>query len=113
MRSRAIVGAALFIAVALGLLAPPPHQARGQEIMRIAAVVNDDVVSIYDLAARIDIVVASSNLTDAPELRRQIAPQVLRRLVDEHLQIQEANRLDIAVGDKEIQFAINQNILLR
>ena len=108
MRSRAIVGAALFIAVALGLLAPPPHQARGQEIMRIAAVVNDDVVSIYDLAARIDIVVASSNLTDAPELRRQIAPQVLRSLVDEHLQIQEANRLDIAVGDKEIQFAINQ-----
>ena len=108
MRSRAIVGAALFIAVALGLLAPPPHQARGQEIMRIAAVVNDDVISIYDLAARIDIVVASSNLTDAPELRRQIAPQVLRSLVDEHLQIQEANRLDIAVGDKEIQFAINQ-----
>ena len=108
MRSRAIVGAALFIAVALGLLAPPPHQARGQEIMRIAAVVNDDVISIYDLAARIDIVVASSNLTDVPELRRQIAPQVLRRLVDEHLQIQEANRLDIAVGDKEIQFAINQ-----
>jgi peptidyl-prolyl cis-trans isomerase SurA len=108
LRSRAIVGAALFIAVALGLLAPPPHQARGQEIMRIAAVVNDDVISIYDLAARIDIVVASSNLTDAPELRRQIAPQVLRSLVDEHLQIQEANRLDIAVGDKEIQFAINQ-----
>ncbi len=108
MRSRAIVGAALFIAVALGLLAPPPHQARGQEIMRIAAVVNDDVISIYDLAARIDIVVASSNLTDAPELRRQIAPQVLRSLVDEHLQIQEANRLDIAVGDKEVQFAINQ-----
>ena len=108
MRSRAIVGAALFIAVALGLLAPPPHQARGQEIMRIAVVVNDDVISIYDLAARIDIIVASSNLTDAPELRRQIAPQVLRSLVDEHLQIQEANRLDIAVGDKEIQFAINQ-----
>ena len=108
MRSRAIVGAALFIAVALGLLAPPPQKARGQEIMRIAAVVNDDVISIYDLAARIDIVVASSNLTDAPELRRQIAPQVLRSLVDEHLQIQEATRLDIAVGEKEIQFAINR-----
>ncbi|MBT5038731.1 MAG: peptidyl-prolyl cis-trans isomerase [Rhodospirillaceae bacterium] len=76
--------------------------------MRIAAVVNDDVISIYDLAARINIVVASSNLTDAPELRRQIAPQILRTLVDEYLQIQEASRLDIAVGEKELNFAISQ-----
>ncbi|MBT3170383.1 MAG: peptidyl-prolyl cis-trans isomerase [Rhodospirillaceae bacterium] len=81
---------------------------RGQEVMRIAAVVNDDVISIYDLAARINIVVASSNLTDAPELRRQIAPQILRTLVDEYLQIQEASRLDIAVGEKELNFAISQ-----
>lgn len=76
--------------------------------MRIAAVVNDDVISIYDLAARINIVVASSNLGDAPELRRQIAPQVLRTLVDEYLQTQEATRLDIAVTDRDVEFTINQ-----
>ena len=76
--------------------------------MRIAAVVNDEVISIYDLAARINIVVASSNLKDAPELRRQIAPQILRTLVDEYLQIQEASRLDIAVGEKDLKHAISQ-----
>ena len=76
--------------------------------MRIAAVVNDDVISIYDLAARVKIVVASSNLRDAPELRRQIAPQVLRTLVDEYLQTQEAARLDIAVTERDIEFTIDQ-----
>ncbi len=108
LRPRALLGAALLMAVAVYLFAPPSHMARGQEVMRIAAVVNDDVISIYDLAARINIVVASSNLKDAPELRRQIAPQILRTLVDEYLQIQEASRLDIAVGEKEIKFAINR-----
>lgn len=108
LRSRAFPGAALLIAASIGLSAALPQPVRGQEVMRIAAVVNDDVISIYDLAARINIVVASSNLTDAPELRRQIAPQILRTLVDEYLQIQEASRLDIAVGEKELNFAISQ-----
>ncbi len=106
--TRAVLGAALLLAATIGLLLPPQHAARAQDIMRIAAVVNDDVISIYDLAARINIVVASSNLGDAPELRRQIAPQVLRTLVDEYLQTQEATRLDIAVTDRDVEFTINQ-----
>ena len=107
-RFRAVLGAALLIALSTGLFAALSPPARGQEVMRIAAVVNDDVISIYDLAARINIVVASSNLKDAPEIRRQIAPQILRTLVDEYLQIQEASRLDIAVGEKELKHAITQ-----
>lgn len=77
-----------------------------QEVMRIAAVVNDEVISIFDLITRLDIIVASSNLTDSPELRRQIAPQVLRTLIDERLQVQESVRLDIGVSDDELERAI-------
>ena len=105
---RAVLGAALLFAAVVGALIQPQSPARGQEIMRIAAVVNDDVISIYDLAARIKIVFASSNLRDAPELRRQIAPQVLRTLVDEYLQTQEAARLDIAVTERDVEFTIDQ-----
>ena len=105
---RAVLGAALLFAAVVGALIQPQSPARGQEIMRIAAVVNDDVISIYDLAARVKIVVAASNLRDAPELRRQIAPQVLRTLVDEYLQTQEAARLDIAVTERDIEFTIDQ-----
>jgi len=106
--TRAVLGAALLLAAMIGLLLPPQNPARGQDIMRIAAVVNDDVISIYDLAARINIVVASSNLRNAPELRRQIAPQVLRTLVDEYLQTQEATRLDIVATDSDVEFTIDQ-----
>ncbi|MDA0228704.1 MAG: peptidylprolyl isomerase [Proteobacteria bacterium] len=106
--TRAVLGAALLLAATISLLLPPQNLARAQDIMRIAAVVNDDVISLYDLAARINIVVASSNLRDAPELRRQIAPQVLRTLVDEYLQTQEAARLDISATDRDIEFTINQ-----
>ena len=77
LRFRLVLGVALIIATVFGLVLPLPPSARGQEIMRIAAVVNDDVISIYDLAARVSIVVASSKLRDSPDVRRQIAPQVL------------------------------------
>ncbi len=106
--TRVVLGAALLLAVIVGSLFLPQYPARGQEIMRIAAVVNDEVISIYDLAARVDIVVASSNLRDGPEIRRQIAPQVLRTLVDEYLQTQEATRLNIAVTDRDVEFHIDQ-----
>ncbi len=93
-------------ALAIALVLPADRSTHGQELMRIAAVVNDEIVSIYDLGARIAIVIASSNLPDSPELRRQVAPQVLRSLVDERLQAQEAARLDVSVGDDEMGAAI-------
>lgn len=107
-RFRLALGIALTLATVTGLMALSPPLARGQETMRIAAVVNDDVISVYDLAARISIIVAASKLRDAPDLRRQIAPRVLRTLVDEYLQTQEAARLDIEVTERDIEFAINQ-----
>ena len=106
--ARGFFAAALLVAALVGLLLPPQSPAHSQDIMRIAAVVNDDVISIYDLAARISIVVASSSLRDAPELRRQIAPQVLRTLVDEYLQTQEATRLDIAVTERDVKYTIDR-----
>src|SRR2546423_879453 len=74
--------------------APPapeaaPAPARPQGEMRIAAVVNDEVISAYDLAARIHMVAVSSSLPDTPEVRQKIAGQVLRSLIDEKLQLQE------------------------
>ncbi|MDB5406305.1 MAG: hypothetical protein JWL84_1217 [Rhodospirillales bacterium] len=77
----------------------------GQEL-RIAAVVNDDVISMADLAARLRFVLASSNIPDSPELRQRLAPQVLRGMVDEKLEMQEAKRLKISASQKEIDGAL-------
>ena len=90
----------------------PPAQApqgeRPQGDMRIAAVVNDDVISLYDLALRMRMVMISSNIGDTPEIRQRIAGQVLRGLIDEKLQLQEAKRQNVAATEEEVNNAIQQ-----
>ena len=99
------------LAIALmitGAVFVPSARPQSQEIMRIAAVVNEDIISILDLRNRINIVISRSNLKDSTQLRRQIAPQILRVLIDERLQMQEAARLDINITDADVTSAIKQ-----
>lgn len=79
-----------------------------QDVQRIVALVNDDVVSLYDLNSRMRLVLVSSNLPDTTENRRRIQPQIIRALIDEKLQRQEAERLGIGVTENEIQQAIGR-----
>ena len=84
----------------------PPSGASAQEVLSIAAVVNDEVISILDLQARIKFAVESSGLTDSPDNRKRLKDQVLRGLIDEQLRIQEAKRLNIRVTEGEMRRAI-------
>ena len=93
--------APLLIAL-LALVVLPAGRASGQESVGIAAVVNNDAISIPDLVARIDVAIVASRLRASEDLRRQLAPQVLRSLVDERLKVQEAERLGVRVTDAEM-----------
>lgn len=73
---------------------------------RIAAVVNDEVVSAQDLNDRLDLVMFTSSVDDTPEARQGLAPQVLRGLVEESLQMQEADRLGLTVETADIDQAL-------
>src|SRR2546421_227061 len=53
--------------------------------MKIAAIVNDEVISVFDLVSRIRMVLISSSIPDTPENRQRIAGQVLRSLIDDGL----------------------------
>jgi peptidyl-prolyl cis-trans isomerase SurA len=77
-----------------------------QEVQRIAAIVIDDVISGYDLERRVDLVISSTRAEDNPETRRRLRRDVLRSLIDEKLQLQEASRNNIKVGDDEIRRAL-------
>jgi peptidyl-prolyl cis-trans isomerase SurA len=90
----------------LALLLLLPVAAAAQPVQRIAAVVNQDIISDQDLTERLRLVVVTSGLNDAPEIRERLAPQVLRGLIDESLQMQEARRLGLAVLDEEIDEAL-------
>lgn len=93
---------ALLLACALGL----PAAAQAQDVQRIAAVVNEEVISIFDVQQRLQILIASSGLPNTRETQQRIGPQVLRGLIDEVLQKQEANRLNIRVTDRDMEEAI-------
>ena len=76
--------------------------AQAQQAGRIVAVVNDDIITHYDVVARLGIALATSNVQDTPDVRRRLGSQILRTLMDERLQTQEARRFGIGVSEREI-----------
>lgn len=59
--------------------------------MRAAAVVNDIVISTYDLDQRVKLMMVTSG-AQGPDTAKRLRPQVLRQLVDELLQLQESQK---------------------
>jgi peptidyl-prolyl cis-trans isomerase SurA len=92
------------LAIALAAAAPAlrVHPAAAQESLRIAAVVNDDVITGLDLAVRTRMAILSSSLPDTPEMRNRVARQVLRAMIDERLMLQEAARQNVIVQQSEV-----------
>ena len=102
MRVPSIARAAVLLLALLPVLLAPSDRAGAQETAGIAAVVNNEAISVSDLVARIDIAIAASRLRVSEELRRRLAPQVLRSLIDERLKVQEAERLGVTVSAAEM-----------
>ncbi|RVU38478.1 hypothetical protein EOI86_04125 [Hwanghaeella grinnelliae] len=73
-----------------------------QNTMRIAAIVNDDLISVFDLESRVRWVVLTTGIKPDNQNQRRIIQQVLRAMVDDRLRLQEAERLGIRVTDREI-----------
>ncbi len=101
---RAALGRGAWLALAWVLLVPAAGQ--GAVIQKITAVVNDEIISAYDLQQRMRLVISSAGINPTPDVVSRIEQQVLRSLVDERLQLQEAKREDITVDELEIEEAL-------
>jgi peptidyl-prolyl cis-trans isomerase SurA len=91
----------LLIGVAAGA-----SSASAQDELKIAAVVNDDVITQLDVFARLRAAMLSARLQDTPETRQQLLPNVMRSLIDDHLKTQEARTQGVTVGDGEVNARI-------
>jgi peptidyl-prolyl cis-trans isomerase SurA len=101
-----VFGNAVFSIALLVLCLALPHAAQAQSqnnLMRIAAVVNDDIISVLDLEQRLRLAALSSNLNLDEQTRQRLMPQVLRSLIDERLQLQEATSNSVTATDQEIE----------
>ena len=72
----------------------------------IVAVVNGDVISRGDIDNRRRLFALSAGMPATADVLDRLTPQVTRQLIDERLQLQEAQRRKIVVTDKEIADAI-------
>jgi peptidyl-prolyl cis-trans isomerase SurA len=95
----AVLGA--FALIAASSLQTPNAWAQSN-LLRIAAVVNDDIISVLDLEQRLRLVALSSGLQLTQDVRQRLLPQVLRSMIDERLQYQEATANGITVTDREL-----------
>ncbi len=86
----------------LALLLLPAAKALAQETARIAATVNDEVISVNDVLSRAQLMVFSSGLPPTQETFGRLMPQVLNSLIDERLQLQEARAGKISISQDEI-----------
>jgi peptidyl-prolyl cis-trans isomerase SurA len=73
---------------------------------RIAAVVNSDIVTAEDVNARLGLLMRSSGIPDTPQTRQQLQPRVLRQLIDEKLEMQEAARYKVTASKDELDKAL-------
>ena len=92
------------VAILLGL-AP---SASAQDVMGIAAVVNDRAISVFDLEMRVDVAIYNANLARTDEMRQRVAGAVLRNLIDEALRLEEARSKGIRVTERDMEEAVVQ-----
>ena len=92
--------AAVAIAAALAGAASP---ASGQTSEGVAAIVNDRVISTFDVRQRAGLLMMSAGIEQpTAEMRQRAGAQALRDLIDEALQIEEASRFDVVVSPEDI-----------
>jgi len=97
-----------------GILPPPPGAPPERVTIiapkissGVAAIVNDVVISDYDLDQRTALFVATSGIRPSKETLLQIRTQVLRSLEDEVLELQEATKHKVTVSKADVDKALS------
>ncbi|MED5395209.1 MAG: peptidylprolyl isomerase [Pseudomonadota bacterium] len=103
MERRVFRSLAYLCALGLGLWV---SAAQGQQVLRIAAVVNEEIISILDLDKRLTLVIRFARMPDTANTRQRLTPGILRDLIDDKLKSQEAKRLKITVAEGQIEKAL-------
>lgn len=77
-------------------------------LRKATAIVNGDVITDTDVEQRLNLVIAANGGRIDPEEKARLRLQVLRNLIDEKLEIQEAASKDIKVTEAEVTQSYNR-----
>ena len=101
---------AVLVCATVGLLtqaASAQQQRPAVPAMSIAAVVNDEIVTVREVQNRMGLFMATARIENTPEVQRRLIPQVIDSLIDERLKMQEARRQKVTVTTEEVRAAVN------
>ena len=82
------------------------NTAEAREVEGIAAIVNDEVISKFDVDQRVNLFLVTSGIERTPQNIDGLRRQVLRTLIQEKLQLQEARDSEIEISRAEINSAM-------
>lgn len=77
-------------------------------VRRATAIVNGDIITGTDVGQRLALIVAANGGEVSDEEKQRLRLQVLRNLIDETLQIQEAEANEITIADEEVEATFRQ-----
>lgn len=100
---KAFIVASLVAFAAGALVEPAAAQQPRDPGRRIAAIVNRDAITLYDLEQRVRFMGLGARVPEAGEARTRLLNEVLRSMINERLQLQEATRQQVEVTEKEVQ----------
>ncbi|HET6488339.1 MAG TPA: peptidylprolyl isomerase [Syntrophales bacterium] len=104
-----------FIAIAAILLFAATS--RGEVVDRVIAVVNDDVITQYELDSTVELVLKRYEQSIRPEEREKITAEarkaLLDRMIEDLILRQEAKRLGITIREEELNAAIQDSLAKR
>ncbi len=80
---------------------------KSQDIQAIAVIVNDEVISRYDVNQRVRLILVTSGIPATEENVKRIEEQAIKALVDEKIQIQEAIKLEVPDSPDEINLMLD------
>lgn len=91
----------LLLVLCAGLAAAPSVRAETRS-EAIAAVVNEEAITMSDVEDRMNLIIASSGLPNTKEIKSKLAGQVIGGLIEERIKLQEATRLGIDIKQEDI-----------
>ncbi|MBI1181351.1 MAG: hypothetical protein GC201_12400 [Alphaproteobacteria bacterium] len=103
-RITTLAGLLLVIASLFG----PASAQTPDDVQKIVAVVNDDIISEYDVKERMRLIAATTGAVRSQEEYDQLRKTVVQMLVDEKLELQEAKEQKISVSDEDVQQRFNE-----
>ena len=105
-----LLGLAVSSALSASTLAQQAPQGPSITAHSIAAVVNDDIITSHDLRQRVLFILATTGAQRDEQTLVRIQRQALRNLVDEHLQMQEAEKYELSISDNEVNRSVGEMI---